>query len=238
MTEAEHIDVFEMRQSGATLQQIAARFAVSRERVRQVLVRHYGSSRLQGLLGAAEIARYAGCTQSYIHKLRRRGIIQPAKVVGRGRTLWKPETADTIIAYRESQRCGVCDGALPSNHWVYCSEACRIEGQTHRYRNSPEQGRRLHNERVARWRRNHTEQAREIDRRKQRRYYAKKSSERYQSGQYVVRKQCLIPLGTIVEGLGCGTTKDRLKVQWGGQIVELPFSYVKRVAKQAQKLDN
>ena len=234
MAKASRSTIVEMRQSAASLQQIASRFGVSRERIRQVLVEQYGSTKVNRLLGVAELARHAGCSQSYIRKLRRRGIIQPAKVVGKKRTLWKSETIDTIIQYISSHPCRVCNKLLPSNRWVYCSRECWVKAYRHRHRyiKMSEQEKRLHNEKVARWQKNHPEQARDIRRRGQRKYWAKKSIDRYEHNRYIIWKKCLIPLDTIVKVLGYGATKGKLKVEWGERIIEVPFCCVKRIAEQ------
>ena len=96
-----------------------------------------------------------------------------------------------------------------------------------------EEEKRLHNERVARWRKNHPEQARDIEQRKQSKYQAKKSRERYESNRYIIWKKCLIPLGTIVKVLGYGTKKGRLKAESGKQIIEIPLCSVKQIDKQS-----
>lgn len=166
-----------MRQSGASLQQIASRFGITRQRASQLLVKYYGSTRIQDLLTSTDLIRLAGCTQRYICKLQRRGIIQPAKVVGRGRLLWKLETISTVIIYANSHRCRVCNRPLPSNRQVYCSRMCYIEA--YKYKNMPEQARKLHRERVTKWIADHPEQARQIEQRKQRKYRAKKLARRY-----------------------------------------------------------
>lgn len=214
----------QMRQKGATLQQIASTFGISREEVRRQLTRHYGSTRIQDLLTAAELAHLAGCSYGYIDKLKRRGIIQPARVVG-GRTLWQPETVATITSYIDCHRCPVCQQPVPSNRSVYCSEACYIEAS--RYKNRPEAVRKRQQEATARWRANHPEQAREIDQRKAKKYQAKKSAERYQNTQYVIWRRCLIPLGTVVRVLGL--SRGKVRVEWGQQVAEVPFGCVRRV---------
>ena len=167
----------QMRQSGATLDQVGSRFGITREWARRLLTEHYGSTRVQDLLTAAELAQLADCTYSYIDKLKRRGVIQPAKVVGCRRTLWDRETVAAIIKYIDRHRCPVCHRPVPSNRSVYCSRACYIEA--HRYKNKPEPARRQHNERVERWIAEHPERARQIQQRKQARQQARKSVERY-----------------------------------------------------------
>lgn len=122
------VAMYQMRQSGASLQKVGQAFGVSRERVRVLLVKHYGSTRMQGLLTTAEVARLARCTRSYVFKLAR-GVIQPAAVVGRNRKLWQPETIATVIMYIDSHRCPVCNEPLPSSRWLYCSKACYCSGR-------------------------------------------------------------------------------------------------------------
>ena len=122
------IDIMhQMRQSGASLQKIAGHFDISRERVRQLLNKHYGSTKIQGLVRVGELGRLVGCSPSYINRLKRRGIIQPA--VSNKLTLWKLETIDTITSYINSRRCAVCNRPLPSNHRVYCSTECLVEAR-------------------------------------------------------------------------------------------------------------
>lgn len=157
-------------------------------------------------------------------------------VVGNKRTLWKPETVNTVVEYNTSDRCRVCNGPLPDNRWVYCSQTCWIQACCNRYKNMSEEAKKLQKERVARWQKNHREQYREqyreIIRRSQRKYERKKSIERYESNRYIIWKRCLIPLGTVVKVIGVGTNKGRLKVQWDNRTAEVPFCSVKLIAKQ------
>lgn len=74
--------MYQMRQSGATLKRVGSRFGITRERVRQLLTVHYGSTGVGELLTTAELYRLAGCTLNYVNKLKQGGVIQPAKVVG------------------------------------------------------------------------------------------------------------------------------------------------------------
>lgn len=175
ISKAKPSSIYQMRQSGATLQQIANRCGISRERVRRLLIKYYGSTRIQDFLTMTELAHLAGCTQRYIYKLEQRGTIKPAKVIGRGRTLWDAETAATITLFIDSHRCRVCNEPVPSNRQVYCSRACALKAP--RYENNPEQARRLQKARVAKWRATHPERAREIQRRAERKYQAKKAAE-------------------------------------------------------------
>jgi hypothetical protein len=157
--------MYKMRQSGTTLDQVGSRFGITREGVRKLLIKHYGSSGVRGLLTITELTRLTSCDYSYISKLKRRGVIQPAMLVGHGRTLWKPETVATIIIYIDRHCCPMCHGSVPSNRHVYCSRECYLEA--HRYKNQPEEVRKRHNERVNRWLTENPEKARQIQQRKQ-----------------------------------------------------------------------
>lgn len=132
--------MYQMRQSGTTLDQVGHRFGITREGVRKLLTEHYGSTRVQDLLTVTELARLTSCSYCYIGKLKRRGVIRPAMVVGHGRTLWKPETIAAIIIYIDRHGCPMCHGPVPSNRQVYCSRECYLEA--HRYKNQPEEARR------------------------------------------------------------------------------------------------
>jgi hypothetical protein len=157
--------MYRMRQSGTTLDQVGNRFGITREGVRKLLTGHFGSTRVKNLLTVTELTRLTNCGYSYIGKLKRRGVIQPAMVVGHGRTLWKPETIATIIMYLDRHVCPMCQGPVPSNRQVYCSRECYLEA--HRYKNQPEEVKRRHNERVKRWLNENPERARRLQQRKQ-----------------------------------------------------------------------
>lgn len=220
---AELETMHQMRQSGNSLRQIASHFGVSHEAVRKRL----SSTRVQNLLTTPEVAHLAGCSQSYIRKLRQQGAIQPT-VTGRGRALWNPETIATIIIYNDSHRCRMCQGPVPSNRFVYCSEACRIEGS--KYKNRPEAVRKRCQESTARWIANHPEQARKIEQRKAERRQQKISAERYRTTQYIISGKCTIPLGTVVRIVSYN--KGRQKVEWGEQILEIPAGCVRKLLTQ------
>lgn len=220
VTQVRADSLYQIRQSGATLQEIASPLGISREAVRRRLIRRYGSTRIQDLLTTAELVRLVGCTYS-IDKLQRRGVIQPAMVVGRGRMLWEPGTIAAVIIYIDSLRCPVCHQLVPSNRRVYCSRGCYLEA--HRYKNQPEEKKRRQDERVKRWLAEHPG----IQQEKQRRYRARRSLERYQTTDYVIWRRCSIPLGTVVRVLSL--SRGKMKVEWGDQMLEVPFCCVRRM---------
>lgn len=124
-------NMYRMRQSGTTLDELGARFGITREGVRQLLNGHFGSTRVQNLLTVTELARRAGCSYRHIAKLKRHGVIRPKMVVGHGRTLWKPETIAAVTGYINRHECPVCHAPLPTHRSVYCSRKCYLEACRH-----------------------------------------------------------------------------------------------------------
>ncbi|MBA7581747.1 hypothetical protein ES708_23658 [subsurface metagenome] len=224
-----------MRQSGATLEQLGSRFGITREGVRQLLTRHYGSTRIHELLTTIELRRLAGCTWKYIKKLRLRGVIQPAKVIGHAEALWHRETVAAVIEYIDRLRCPVCHQPVPSNRRGYCSRQCYLEAR--RYKNQPEEAKRRHDKSVARWIAEHPEKAGQIRQRAEAEQQAKRSLQRYRTTQCVIWRKCLIPLGTVVRVVSGNKGNGRVKVEWGEQIVEIPFACVRRMEKEAVTIE-
>lgn len=223
--------MYRMRQSGTTLDRVGSRFGITREGVRRLLTEHYGSTRIQNLLTVTELVRRTGCGYSYVNKLKRRGIIQPTMVIGHGRTLWDRESVVAVIEYIDRHRCPVCHVPVPSDRFVYCSRQCYLEAR--RYKNQPEEAKRQHNKRVKRWMAQHPERAKQIEQRKQRRQQAKRSLQRHQTAEYVIWRKCPIPLDTLVRVLDYNRAGGRVKVEWGEQVLEVPFGCVKRIVKEA-----
>ena len=171
MDESRLDNIYRMRQAGLSLEEIGSRLGISRQAVEEQLLKHYGSTKVYGLLTLAELARLTGYSRDYIIKLKRRGVIQPVKS-GQKNRLYKPETIATIIIYRDRhpRRCRMCGRPLPPRRSVFCSQACRAEGG--RFKNRPQAVKDRHRERMKRWERAHPEQAKEIHRRAARKYRA------------------------------------------------------------------
>ena len=224
--------MWQMRQSGATLRHIADAFGLSREGVRKLLVKYYRSTRIGGLLAVYELAELASCGPGYISKLRYRGIIRPLEISGRKHTLWVEDTVATIIAYKNThpEICQICGNPLPTGRSAYCCFTCYVEGS--KIRNRPEVVRRRQNESVRNWLKNHPESAKQIRTKAQKKYRAKCARERYRNSQYVVFRRCpdiAIPLGSLVEVVNYQASKRRLSVKWSEQVVEVPLCCVKRI---------
>ena len=129
-----------MRQSGATLQQIAAKIGKTKERVRQILVQNYGLTRHQ-LISTEQLCRLSGLPRNRITELYQGGAITPVVQWHTGNRhflLCSPATVEQVISsYKVHRLCKMCHRPVPKGRRTFCSEQCCKEGDKHRYR-SPE----------------------------------------------------------------------------------------------------
>jgi len=129
--------VYDMRQSGASLQQIANRMGRTKERVRQILIENYGSTRRK-LISTEQLGRILDLYRNRIIELYQDGVITPAAEWDTGNRhylLWSPDTVEQIIGYYKThQICRICCHPIPKGRRFYCSEECCREGQKYRYK--------------------------------------------------------------------------------------------------------
>jgi hypothetical protein len=72
-----------MRDTGMTLQAIGDEVGVTRERVRQVLVRHYGTAKpTMDLMTRLKVAKLIGCSEGRLAYLEQKGMLEPIKHPG------------------------------------------------------------------------------------------------------------------------------------------------------------
>jgi predicted nucleic acid-binding Zn ribbon protein len=145
--------VFDMRNSGATLQQIASTVGRTKERIRQILVSKFGSAK-HTLISTEQLYRLSGISRYRVIDMYDNGIITPAKEwetsIGR-HLLWNPETVEDIKRHLSTRKlCKICNKPVPPTRRIYCSEECYREGHKYKYRN-PE-GRRKHLECIRKYR--------------------------------------------------------------------------------------
>ena len=127
--------IYVMRHSGATLQQIADTIGRTKERVRQILVKNYGSTKHKKL-STEKLCKLSGLSRSRIVELYKDDVITPVKEwnTNNGQYfLWPLSTVEQIAAYYSSHRlCKICYRPIPKGRRIYCSEQCYREG--HKYR--------------------------------------------------------------------------------------------------------
>ena len=140
--------IYNMRQSGAPLQQIAKKVGRTKERVRQVLIQNYGSAKHQ-LISTEQLCRLLGLPRNRIIELYQDGVIIPAVEWNIGIShylLWSPATWGQIISYYETNRlCRICRCPIPKDRRAFCSEQCYKEGHKYKYKSIEAKQRHLRN---------------------------------------------------------------------------------------------
>jgi lambda repressor-like predicted transcriptional regulator len=136
--------IFEMRRAGAPMREIAEKVGVSKERVRQILARHNGSTRHEWL-STSQLCAMTGLPRNRVLELHEKGIIVPASTWDTGKRqyfLWAAGSVKTIFTYYDTHHlCRVCNQRLPKNRILFCSDDCRQERR--KYKNmTPEEKRR------------------------------------------------------------------------------------------------
>lgn len=114
--------IYDMRQQGQSLQDIGGVVGRTRERVRQILVEHYGSAEIKNdaLLTRGELASLTNLSKGAISKLTKKGVIKRVRM-----GLWPVDALETLL---ERRRCIICSSLLPSSRSSYCSEGCAQKG--------------------------------------------------------------------------------------------------------------
>lgn len=161
-------EMAKLRDEGYTLQQIGDKFNISRERVRQILVKVPPEIREGSLLSLRQAAAVLKCNTRTLLELVESGVLKPAsKQVGR-------------ILFRESdlrsvripiKTCIICGHPIPQRRRTYCSPDCFRERWE--YRNWTDERKRKHRQAMANWSKNNPEQARLIQSRTSHRYQRK-----------------------------------------------------------------
>ncbi len=150
--------IYNMRQSGATLQQIADRIGRTKERVRQILLRNYGSTKHK-LISTEQLCKLLGLNRGRVMELYRDGAVTPVREwdtsIGHY-FLWSPDTWLQIIShrllapYKVNRLCKMCHSSIPKRRRYYCSKQCYEEG--HKYRYKSIEAKQKHRESVTRYR--------------------------------------------------------------------------------------
>ena len=140
--------VFEMRQTGMPMREIAEKIGRSKERVRQILVKGRGKTN-HDFLSTLQLCNQSGLPRNRVVELYLDGIIVPAAKWDAGNRdylLWPEEALEKIGAYYQTHRlCKVCKKKLPKNRIYFCSDDCRHERHKYKYMTPEEKKRVLNN---------------------------------------------------------------------------------------------
>ncbi len=187
-----------MRQQGYTLQEISDTVGVTRERIRQILWKHYrGIEPL--LVPEQKVARIIGCSTFTLQKLRKSGVINPRH--SNYFYLYSRDDIEkaTLVLQRSCPHCGK---TLPMKHLgKHCSE-CKAESRRYNYPFLSDDARRRANERSKIWQKEHPKQSKVIVNRATKKYSAKWKREHYAKTEYVVVRGKLMPIGSVFYAIG------------------------------------
>ena len=142
-----------MRRSGSTLQQIADKTGKSKERIRQILLSNYGSTRHK-LMSTEQLRKLFGFSRHHVLELYTSGVITPAKQwrVNNGEyLLWSTTAISQINSCNNATKvCKQCGAVIPPNRRKYCSTSCFTE--SHKYKNMSNDAKKRHLDSIKRYR--------------------------------------------------------------------------------------
>jgi hypothetical protein len=141
-------DVVAMRETGASLEQIAEAIGRTKERVRQILKKSVGTTHHR-FLSTQQLYQAVGLPRNRIIDLYKDGVIVPEaewKTGNHHYLLWPSDIAKKINNYYNRHRlCKICGKPLNKGRWVYCSNECYREGQKYKYKSDEAKQKHLNN---------------------------------------------------------------------------------------------
>ncbi len=144
-TRANRALIYEMRQAGAPMREIAEKVGISKERVSQILTRNIGTTKHEWF-STLQLCEEAGLPRNRVLELQKLGVITPAFAWGIGRRhylLWSHEAVKAITIYYSTHHfCQVCNTPLPKKRILFCSDVCRQERHKYKYM-TPEEKKRV-----------------------------------------------------------------------------------------------
>lgn len=118
--------IADKRKGGATLEEIGKEVGVTRERIRQILMEHYGTTKMTPLLTTRQLSQLAGLSVTTINIYHREGIIKPTNTSVKS-PLYSVDALKAILDHRHRQ-CRICGKPVPIRCYAYCSPECHKEG--------------------------------------------------------------------------------------------------------------
>lgn len=140
--------IYNMRHSGATLQQIADKIGKTKETVRQILVRNYGSTKHK-LISTEQLCKLLDLPRNRVIGLYRDSVITPVREwdtnIGHY-LLWSPAAVERVNIYYKTRRlCKMCHSCIPKSRRCHCSEQCYNESRKYKYKSIEAKQRHLGN---------------------------------------------------------------------------------------------
>ena len=163
--------VKKLRDDGFSLQAIGNEVGVTRERIRQILNEHYGTTKISGFTNRVKLAKVIGCSEYRLRKLEKECKINPI------RHKWfylysKDEAEKAVLALQKN--CVHCGESLPLKHQQkYCLK-CRNDYKRYNYPFLSEEAKKKCREASKSWQETHPERTRELNKRAKDKYEAKR----------------------------------------------------------------
>jgi len=211
-----------MRSRGSTLQEIGNKCGVSKERIRQVLLKYYPYNLYPDAFTTSQLASELGTSSARVRVLCRKLSIQPLRnTKGRGHiVLWNKSTLPLLIR-SPMTKCKTCGKPVHYPRTVYCSDSCHKESM--KIRSRPKEVKERHKSHVYKWMKSHPKELKVINQRAQRRYWDKILRKR----KYTIVRKCKIPMGATVSNAG-RAKNVKIPVKWEGKIYYFNPSFLKK----------
>lgn len=118
--------ILQLRNQGLSLEGIGAKVGVTRERIRQILEEHYGTTMPSGLIARRRLAQLLGCSDGMLEKFENEGKVYPTRM---GDRIWyTPEESEkaflALQAYKLKHepvllKCGQCSQEFKLRRGIY-----------------------------------------------------------------------------------------------------------------------
>lgn len=226
--EAYNGQLADMRRSGASLRQIGNITGVTRERIRQILKRHYGKIQVP-FLTEKRAARIIGCGDWRFKKLREQGLLKP-KHMGRRWLYDRDELEKAMLLLQRV--CTHCGKPIPivARGYKYCMK-CSEDYRRNYYPFLDDDGKRAFIKANLSWRKRHPEKVREIQRKASRRFEEKRKREHYATTLYVVvSRKAILPLNSVVKAVGC--ENNYLILEDG---LRIPVKHIRKTSESGER---
>lgn len=128
-----------LREQGYTLQEIGDKYGVTRERIRQLLATHYGTTRLSTLVPRMTLAKLMGHSDDVLLRLEREGLVKP--IHHNAQYLYDTKDIEQIskmlipkpLIVKLERICQICGAKFylrpshirPSSPGKFCSNKCK-----------------------------------------------------------------------------------------------------------------
>lgn len=171
-----------LREAGYSLEQIAEKGGVTRERIRQIINRYYPGVKSK-LLSERQVAKTFGVSPYTINSLRRRGLIHPVPI---GDTHRFDEKAVEEIKAALNRPCRICGNPIFPGNTKLC-EKCSAMMRDEKLRLSLPGEREKLKKAVKRWNETHMGEVRILRRNNSAKFRARIAKRNYEISRYKVR---------------------------------------------------